>query len=290
MKKRGLAKDKGLDLLMSAIKDDHADGTLVRLPLDNLTAGKYQPRRNMQPEALQELADSVARHGVMQPIVVRPIYGIDGVSHEIVAGERRWRAAKMANLPEIPAIERELSDEMAIALALIENIQREELTVLETAAALARFADEFGMSHAMIADALGKARATISNLLRLNQLNDAVKAHLDIGTLDMGHARAILALPDDMQAMAAQKVVDKQMTVRETERLVKTLLEPIKPTKVRANPFAKIGQDLTKKLGAPVKISQKDGKGSVQIFFDSENEMARVLGLLQGTNADFDNQ
>lgn len=174
-----------------------------------MQSGKYQPRRDIKEEALQELAESVRQHGVMQPIVIRSLLDgeskADGITHEIIAGERRWRAAKLAGLTTIPAIERVLSDEVAIALALIENIQREDLTVLEQAAALERFHTEFGMSHAMIADVVGKARTTVSNLLRLNALHDEVKAFMMDNLLDMGHARTLLSLSKDQQPIIAKK-------------------------------------------------------------------------------------
>ncbi|VEW13181.1 Probable chromosome-partitioning protein parB [Moraxella caviae] len=190
--------------------DDGEQVTLMQIDPNRLQSGKYQPRRVMDEAALSELASSIGQHGVMQPIVIRPLLSNedkvnDGVTHEIIAGERRWRAAKMAGLTQIPAIERVLSDEIAIALALIENIQREDLNVLEQAAALQRFHTEFGMSHAMIADVVGKARATVTNLLRLNNLHDTVKGYMNEGLLDMGHARALLSLSDGQQPVIAKK-------------------------------------------------------------------------------------
>lgn len=279
MKKQGLAKDKGLGALLNSLKKPTDDARLLHLPIKNLVAGKYQPRRQMNDEGLVELSASIARHGVMQPIVVRPI-SVAGKTHEIIAGERRFRAAKMAGLEHIPAIERHLSDELAMALALIENIQREELSVLDTAAALARFHEEFGLSHASIAEAVGKARATISNLLRLNQLSEPVKVHLDAGRLDMGHARALLSLDDATQISAAKKIIAQSLTVRETEQLVKTLLEPKKPRAPRADPWRDLGQDLGKKVGAPVKIRRKNDKGSIEIAFNNEEEFNRVIARL----------
>ena len=185
---------------------------LVQIATNRLQSGKYQPRRDMNEEALNELSLSIKQHGVMQPIVIRPLLSdesksSDTVTHEIIAGERRWRAAKLAGLETIPAIERVLSDEVAIALALIENIQREDLNVLEQAAALQRFHTEFGMSHAMIASVVGKARTTVSNLMRLNHLHDQVKQYMIDGVMDMGHARALLSLSQEQQPIIAKKLL-----------------------------------------------------------------------------------
>ena len=261
--------------------------SLVQIDVNRLQAGKYQPRRDMSETALAELASSIQQHGVMQPIVIRPLLDSEDksneqVTHEIIAGERRWRAAKMAEKTVIPAIERALSDELAIALALIENIQREDLSVIEQAAALQRFHTEFGMSHAMIAEVVGKARTTVSNLLRLNQLHDTVKDHLSQGALDMGHARTLLALSSDQQPIIAQKIIDGSMTVREAEKLVKSILHPAtKPSRTEASEshdVARLTQRLTDVLGAEVKLKhKKDGQGSVEIFFHNQDELAALM-------------
>lgn len=251
-----------------------------------MQSGKYQPRRDIKEEALQELAESVRQHGVMQPIVIRPLLDgeskADGITHEIIAGERRWRAAKLAGLTTIPAIERVLSDEVAIALALIENIQREDLTVLEQAAALERFHTEFGMSHAMIADVVGKARTTVSNLLRLNALHDEVKAFMMDNLLDMGHARTLLSLSKDQQPIIAKKIIHADMTVREAEKLVKSILHPEpKAVLVNSREVIALNQKLSDALGATVKLKQgKDGKGSVEIFFHSHDELSGLMAQL----------
>ncbi len=265
--------------------------SLIQIDVLHLQAGKYQPRRDMSETALAELASSIEQHGVMQPIVIRPLLASEDkssaqVTHEIIAGERRWRAAKMAGKAVISAIERALSDELAIALALIENIQREDLSVIEQAAALQRFHTEFGMSHAMIAEVVGKARTTVSNLLRLNQLHDTVKDHLATSALDMGHARTLLALSSEQQPIIAQKIIDGAMTVREAEKLVKSILQPAP----KANPSTAVAsfdtqqmvQRLTDTLGAQVKLKhKKDGQGSVEIFFHDDEQFTALIKQLE---------
>ncbi len=261
--------------------------SLVQIDVTLLQAGKYQPRRDMSETALAELASSIEQHGVMQPIVIRPLLANedkseDFVTHEIIAGERRWRAAKMAGKSVIPAIERALSDELAIALALIENIQREDLSVIEQAAALQRFHTEFGMSHAMIAEVVGKARTTVSNLLRLNQLHDTVKDHLATSALDMGHARTLLALSSEQQPIIAQKIIDGGMTVREAEKLVKSILQPAPKAnrieQAQSRDAERLTQRLTDMLGAEVKLKhKKDGQGSVEIFFHNQDQLAALI-------------
>ncbi|MGB2785356.1 ParB/RepB/Spo0J family partition protein [Psychrobacter sp.] len=261
--------------------------SLVQIDVTRLQAGKYQPRRDMSETALAELASSIEQHGVMQPIVIRPLLANENkseafVTHEIIAGERRWRAAKMAGKSVIPAIERALSDELAIALALIENIQREDLSVIEQAAALQRFHTEFGMSHAMIAEVVGKARTTVSNLLRLNQLHDTVKDHLANSALDMGHARTLLALSSEQQPIIAQKIIDGGMTVRDAEKLVKSILQPApkanRAEQTQSREVERLTQRLTDMLGAEVKLKhKKDGQGSVEIFFHNQDQLAALI-------------
>ncbi|PID37858.1 MAG: chromosome partitioning protein ParB [Pseudomonadales bacterium] len=265
--------------------------SLVSIDVNCLQSGKYQPRRNMDETALAELANSIRQHGVMQPIVIRPLLANEDkkasqVTHEIIAGERRWRAAKMAGERNIPAIERALSDELAIALALIENIQREDLSVMEQASALQRFHTEFGMSHAMIAEVVGKARTTVSNLLRLNQLNEVVKEQLNNHEIDMGHARALLSLSVEQQPIIAQKIIDQEMTVREAEQLVKSILNPTasktKQQVTSEREAEMISQKLSDKLGAVVKLKQKkNGKGCVEIFFHDQEELSTLLKQLE---------
>ena len=282
--KTAINKTRGNSTDVNASEDQIS---LVQIDVTRLQAGKYQQRRDMSETALAELASSIEQHGVMQPIVIRPLLANEDkseafVTHEIIAGERRWRAAKMAGKSVIPAIERALSDELAIALALIENIQREDLSVIEQAAALQRFHTEFGMSHAMIAEVVGKARTTVSNLLRLNQLHDTVKDHLANSALDMGHARTLLALSSEQQPIIAQKIIDGGMTVREAEKLVKSILNPIpkanRVEQAQSRDEERLTQRLTDMLGAEVKLKhKKDGQGSVEIFFHSQDQLAALI-------------
>lgn len=268
-------------------KDNTAGLNLLHIDVSYLQRGKYQPRIDLGEDALQELATSIKQHGVMQPIVIRPLSKAapdSAVTHEIIAGERRWRAAQIAGLTHIPAIVRPMSDDLAIALALIENIQREDLSVMEQAAALQRFHDEFGMSHSQIADVVGKARTTVSNLLRLNQLHDDVKQALNDGQMDMGHARALLALSPKQQPVIAKKIVNGQLTVRQTEQLVKDILNPKQPTQTQEIDYdrLRLNQHLSEQLGAVVKIKgSSKGKGSIEIFFHNEEELQSLIAQLQ---------
>ncbi len=288
-RKRGLAQGRGLDALLGSIKQAREDvntaqtlsgAQLSSLPLDALQRGMYQPRREIAADALGDLAESIRRHGVMQPIVVRRVAGPDE-RYEIIAGERRWRAARLAGLADIPAIIRDLPDELAIALALIENIQREDLSPMEQAHALQRFHDEFGMSHQEIADAVGKARATVSNLLRLMSLCDEVKTLLDHGDLDMGHARALLGLQPIQQAAVARQVVDRGWSVRQTEQRVRELLHPPERRdsgEARAD-CEQLARHLSEQLGASVHIEQgQQGRGKLTIRYHSLDELD---GLMQ---------
>ncbi|MEC7121233.1 MAG: ParB/RepB/Spo0J family partition protein [Pseudomonadota bacterium] len=292
MKKRGLAQGRGLDALLGSIKQaredvqssqaGHAGAQLEELPLEALQRGEYQPRREMSPESLNDLAASIQRHGVMQPIVVRRLGGT-GIQYEIVAGERRWRAAKQAGLSHIPAIIRDLPDELAIALALIENIQREDLSPMEQANALQRFHDEFGMSHQEIADAVGKARTTVSNLLRLIGLQDEVKRLLEHGDLDMGHARALLALEAATQLEVAREVVARGLSVRQTEQLIRERLNPtpVRPERVVPPDLERLNQRLSERFGAPVQIEHNDkGKGRLTIRYHSLDELDGILAVI----------
>ncbi|WP_043531238.1 ParB/RepB/Spo0J family partition protein [Litchfieldella xinjiangensis] len=255
-----------------------AEERLERLPLSQLSRGKYQPRRDIQPEALEELADSIRAQGVMQPIVVRPI---GEHRYEIIAGERRWRAAQLAEIEVIPAVIREVSDQVALALALIENIQRENLNPVEEAMAHKRLLEEFSLTQQQVADAVGKSRAQVANLLRLLALDPEVQTLLERGDLDMGHARALLALSGAKQRQAAHEVINKDLTVRDTEALVKRLAkgEPAKPS--RESPSADIGRlenQLGELLGAPVKIQHgRSGKGRLTIRYTSLDELDGIL-------------
>ncbi len=287
-KKRGLGGGRGLDALLgtvrkvqeevTAVASGHKpEGELRQLPVEWLERGRYQPRRDMDPESLQELADSIRAQGILQPIVVR---ALGPERFEIIAGERRWRAAQLVPLASVPALVRDFSDEAAIALALIENIQREDLNPLEEAIAMQRFADEFKLTHQQVADAVGKSRAGVTNLLRLLALHDEVKRSLEHGDLDMGHARALLALPLAQQAVIARQVIDKGLSVRQTEALVRSSLnaKPA-PAAVRLDPnVRRLQDDLSERLGAAVQIdAQASGKGRVIISYNSLDELDGIV-------------
>jgi ParB family transcriptional regulator, chromosome partitioning protein len=265
---------------------------LARLPLDLLQRGRYQPRVDMRAETLAELADSIKAQGVVQPIVVRPVdVPANGQSqrYEIIAGERRWRAAQMAGLSEIPAVIRHIPDEAAIAVALIENIQRENLNPLEEARALSRLVSEFGLTHQQVADAVGRSRAGVSNLLRLLELTPEVCELLEKRTLEMGHARALLALTQRrQQTEVAVLVARKGLSVRETEALVRRLQTPAAgnsgdatAAKRDAN-VERLEQELTDKLGARVAIQPgSGGKGKLVVSYNSLDELDGILAHIQ---------
>jgi ParB family chromosome partitioning protein len=287
-KKRGLGR--GLDALLggttvTALQQEAAEADsreLQHLPLDLIQRGKYQPRRDMDPTALEELAQSIKTHGVMQPIVVRPL---DGGRFEIVAGERRWRACQQAGLEKIPAMVRELPDEAAIAMALIENIQREDLNPVEEAMALQRLQQEFQLTQQQVADAVGKSRVTISNLLRLIALPEEIKTLLSHGDLEMGHARALLGLPAEQQVEGARHVVARGLTVRQTEALVRQWLngKPKVEAPVKADPdISRLEQRLAERLGSPVQIKHgQKGKGQLVIRYSSLDELQGVLAHIR---------
>jgi len=271
---------RGLDALLGLSYDQAAQKEELRqLPIDVLQRGKYQPRTHMNKAALEELAASIRAQGVVQPIVVR---SLPAGAYEIVAGERRWRAAQLAGLETIPAVVRRIPDEAAIAIALIENIQRENLNPVEEAKALQRLIDEFGMTHQKVAEAVGRSRAAVTNLLRLLTLNDDVRALLDEGRLDMGHARALLALEGRAQSQAAQQVIKRELSVRETEHLVRRLLErpgAAKRPRATMDPDVRaLQQRLSDKLGAKVRIQyNRRGKGRLSIEFSSLDELDGVI-------------
>jgi len=265
---------------------------LAKLPLDVLQRGRYQPRVDMRAETLSELADSIRAQGVVQPIVVRPVESQgDGVSqrYEIIAGERRWRAAQMAGLSEIPAVIRHIPDEAAIAVALIENIQRENLNPLEEARALERLISEFGLTHQQAAEAVGRSRAGVSNLLRLLELAPEVCELLEQGQLEMGHARALLALEQRRkQTEVASLVAKKGLSVRETEALVRRLQAPsggdaaAERLSSRDPNVERLEQDLAEKLGARVAIQQgAGGKGKLVVAYNSLDELDGILAHIQ---------
>jgi ParB family chromosome partitioning protein len=291
-KKRGLGR--GLDALLggadhpeqAATGADAKDSGLGTLPLDLIQRGRYQPRRDFNPESLQELADSIAAQGVVQPIVVRPV---EGGRYEIIAGERRWRASQQAGLDEIPVVIRDVPDQTAMAMALIENIQRDDLNPLEEANALHRLLNEFELTHQEIAKAVGKSRTTVTNLLRLLDLNPDVKKFLDERRLEMGHARALLGLTGSQQSDAARQVAARGLSVRETERLVRRLLSSAeassaikKPNKKKDPDVVRLQQELSEKLGARVDIQQgSGGKGKLVIQYNNTDELEGILDHIQ---------
>jgi ParB family transcriptional regulator, chromosome partitioning protein len=263
---------------------------LARLPLDLLQRGRYQPRLDMRPESLSELADSIRAQGVVQPIVVRPLgMSADGgpQRYEIIAGERRWRAAQLAGLKDIPAVIRDIPDESAIAVALIENIQRENLNPLEEARALERLVSEFGVTHQQAADAVGRSRAAVSNLLRLLELAPEVCELIEQRQLEMGHARALLGLSGRrQQAEVGALVAKKGLSVRETEALVRRLTSPAPSdgagSAARDPNVTKLEQDLAEKLGARVAIQHgAHGRGRVVVSYNSLDELDGILAHIQ---------
>ncbi|MCS3835042.1 ParB family chromosome partitioning protein [Aeromonas veronii] len=292
-KKRGLGK--GLDALLSTstaarqkqvMSDQRTEeamaptnqGELRKLPVEWLQSGKYQPRKDMSQDALEELASSIRAQGVIQPIVVRPL---GEQSFEIIAGERRWRASQLARLEVVPCIVKDVPDEAAVAIALIENIQREDLNAIEEAVALQRLLTEFELTHQQVAEAVGKSRTTVTNLLRLNQLNDDVKRFVEHGDLDMGHARALLALSGQAQSELAKLVAQKGLTVRDTEKLVQKALEPAK-AKVEPARDPQIGyleRQLAEKIGNQVQLQPgKRDSGKLVISYENLSDLDRILG------------
>ena len=268
------------------------DQDLARIPLDLLQRGRFQPRVDMRPESLQELADSIKAQGVIQPIVVRPIPGPAEQRYEIIAGERRWRAAQLAGLADIPAVIRSVSDNAAIAMALIENIQREDLNPLEEARALDRLVREFNVTHQQAAEAVGRSRAAVSNLLRLLELAPEVAQHLERREIEMGHARALLGLPSRRQQVeVAARVVRDGLSVRATEAAVRAVVSA--KTGAKADESASVGaridpnvlhlqQELTEKLGAAVSIqSAAGGKGKLVISYNSHDELDGILAHIR---------
>lgn len=296
-KKKGLGR--GLDALLSSaaiprkeVPTDPAqaatvsapeslDGELRHLPIEFLERGRYQPRRDMDPQALEDLAASIKAQGIMQPIVVRPI---GAKKYEIIAGERRWRASQLAGLDKVPCVIRDVPDEAAIAMALIENIQREDLNPIEEAAALQRLQDEFELTHQQVADAVGKSRTTVTNLLRLMTLSSEARKLVEHGDLEMGHARAILTLDVAKQNDAARTIVAKGLSVRQTEALVRRLQqEKITTGETRIDPDVKrLQDDLSDRLGAPVLIQHSaKGKGKLVISYTSLDELDGILAHIK---------
>jgi len=286
-KKRGLGR--GLDALLATSQREpsaestelpEAKGELQKLPIEFLKPGKYQPRKDMVTEALEELAASIKAQGIIQPIVVREVATDE---YEIIAGERRWRASQIAELDMVPCLIKDVPDEAAVAIALIENIQREDLNAMEEALALNRLMTEFQLTHQELADAVGKSRTAVSNLLRLNNLNDDVKLMLERGDLEMGHARALLSLEGEQQS---DLVTNKGMTVRDAENMVRKMLQPASDEKkqpVAEDPdVKKLEGSLSEDLGAPVSISHNaKGKGKLVINFSDLDQLDGILAKIQ---------
>lgn len=295
-KKRGLGR--GLDALLSSVNDvqdiaaasdNYASPTpavkagFPELDVHLISRGRYQPRRDLEPQALEELANSIRAQGIMQPIVVRPV---DQERYEIIAGERRWRACQMAGLTTIPAVIKDVPDEAAIAMALIENIQRENLNPMEEAIALQRLQQEFELTQQEVADAVGKSRSTVTNLLRLMNLAGDVRKMLEYGDLEMGHARALLPLEESVQLQAAREVAGKGLSVRQTEDLVRKLQTPSEenaPQKQEPDIHLKQwAETLSQKLSTKVSISENSrGKGRITIAYNSKESLAEILENLQ---------
>ncbi|MFV0277812.1 MAG: ParB/RepB/Spo0J family partition protein [Parahaliea sp.] len=296
VRKRGLGR--GLDALLGASNTAREavasaeqmaagqgdDGQLKKLPIDLIERGKYQPRREMDPQSLQELAESIKARGVMQPIVVRRL---GDSKYEIIAGERRWRATQLAGLDSIPAVVRDVPDEAAIAMALIENIQREDLNPVEEAIALQRLQREFDLTQQEVAAAVGKSRTTITNLLRLMTLEEDVRMLLERGDLEMGHARALLGLAGTDQSQAARNVVGKGMSVRQTEALVRHRLamkeRPVTASSARVDPnIRQLQDDLSQRLGAVVQIQHTaKGRGKLVFAYNSLDELDGILSHIK---------
>lgn len=287
VKKRGLGKSLNALLAYKATPAETSDSEisahgheqLADLPVDRIQRGKYQPRHEMDADALEELANSIRAQGIIQPLIVRPF----GDKYEIIAGERRWRAAQMAGLTDVPVIIRDIPDEAAVAIALIENIQRENLNPVEEAVALQRLMDEFELTHQQAAEAVGKSRTTITNLLRLLSLPAEVRNLLERSLIEMGHARTLITLPTTLQLKAANIIVAKGLSVRETENLVKQLQagetksseKPIDPD------ILKLQENLTRQLKLKVAIQcNAKGKGKLVIHYRNLDELDRILEQL----------
>lgn len=295
VKKRGLGKGLGALLGDMSVSDEAVVDTEVSdseiksaqvVPIEYLQPGRFQPRTDIDPEHLQELATSIEQHGIVQPIVIRQLAKN---RYEIIAGERRWRAAQLAGLHEVPVVTRVLSDQDALAIALIENIQREDLNVMEEAEAYQRLSEEFAITHQQIAQIVGKSRAAVSNTLRLMDLHSSVQVQLRNKALDMGHARALLALDSQSQEELAKQVVKNNLTVRATEQLVKKHLgnqAQIKPAaKTTKDPdILRLENQLSEQLGTEIKIQYSaDGKGRVLINFHNLDHLQGVLAKISST-------
>ena len=288
MKKRGLGKsldDLGLNELIpdsapASYLDAQPESQLTQLPLDSLVPGKYQPRRQINQSELAELADSIKQQGVIQPIIVRKQAG----GYEIIAGERRWRASRLAGLTEVPVVVKEYDDQTVSAVALIENIQRKDLNVIEEAIALKRLLEEFDLTHEAVAQAVGKSRSAISNLLRLLNLNRDVMQLVELGELEMGHARALLALEGEMQSRVAEKIIKGRLSVRQTESLVKQFLNPVVKSSAPSQDeqLFRLQNHVSELTGLKTKIKDTGkGRGKVTLEYASREQLDRLLALLE---------
>lgn len=277
------ALGRGLEALLGDARIDRGRENLKQLPIEHLSPSPWQPRKDFDAGKLRELADSISAQGVVQPIVVRPA---GPERYQIVAGERRWRAAQLAGVREVPVVVREVSDQVALAIALIENIQREDLNPLEEAEAIQRLLEEHRMTHQQVADALGKSRTTITNLNRLNELHAEAKERLRAGEIDMGHARALLTLPRERQGEVARKVAEKGFSVRETEALVARLnreaesVAEVRPV-VRDPDIAELEQRVAERLGAKVRIQHsRRGPGKLVVAYANLEQLEGLLARL----------
>ena len=279
MKNRGLGR--GLDALLSNDGDNQSsEETSNVIALDKLISGKFQPRKNFNQDTLKELADSIKAQGIIQPILVRMI---SNNQYEIIAGERRWQAAKIANLKEVPVIIKDISDSTALAMALIENIQREDLNVIEEARGIKRLIDEFNITHEEAAEAVGKSRTTVSNILRLLNLCEHAQKALETKKIEMGHARAILSLSLIDQTMMCQKIINQQLTVREVEKAVsKGETKKIPSKQSKDNDIKRMENELSDKFGTNISISHKQsGKGSINFKYTNLDDLERIIKKLK---------
>lgn len=277
VKPKGLGR--GLDALLSGDSGGDEGETLRQLAVTLLQPGKYQPRTHMDPESLQQLSDSIKAQGVMQPVLVRPVAEN---RYEIIAGERRWRAAQLAGLSEIPALVREIADEAALAMALIENIQRENLNPLEEAHGIQRLVNEFALTHQTAAEAVGRSRSAVTNLLRLLNLAPRVQEMMMQNQLDMGHGRALLGLTQVKQIDAAHEIINKGLSVREAEKLAQRLLKPVETQKAPVDrDVLRLQEELAEKIGARVTLSpRKGGKGRLTIDYDNLEQLDSIIARL----------